>query len=286
MITKPIPHTEGARLLRDKPVVTLAVFNALAPELRARALVITGVEALDTVARVREIAARLPEGADWDEQKAAIRQEISPWLVTSEDAEDREKEAAAASRRAEMLLRMHGWQTYARTQHALMEAHVDVFPYRQYLSSEDARVRPAHAALNRKIFPADHPFWDNHTPPWDFGCRCDVVPLTREEVEGIEASEDALAPEDRQVMGDEQLGEIERAGRIVKPGGQGFLDVRTPRERTGDGYEFRPGQEALPIDQILERFEPAEREAFVAYAAGQTLEDGRTLLEWWQGGAV
>ena len=283
-LTTPQPHEEGAKYLRNKPVVTRAVFDALAPELQARAFVISGVEALDAVARVRELTARLPLGGDYDELKGEILAELSPWLVTSTDPEERAKEEAAARRRAEMLLRMHGWQTYARTQHALMEANIDVFPFRQYLSSEDSRVRPSHAALNRKILPADHPFWANHTPPWEFGCRCDVVPLTQDEVDEIAAGEAGKPPEDREVMPAAQIAEIENNGRIVKPGGQGFLDVRTPRERNGEGYEWRPGDDALAIDQILERFTPGERAAFEDFAARQRLEDGRTLLDWWKSG--
>lgn len=281
-LTEPVPHEEGAEFIRSKPAVIRAVFERLAPELQARAFVITGVEALDAVARVRELTAKLPLGGDYDELKAEILDQLSPWLVTATDPDERAKQQAAAHRRAEMLLRMHGWQAYARTQHALMEEHSDVFPYRQYLSSEDNRVRPHHEALNRKILPADHPFWINHTPPWEFNCRCDAVPLTAEEVAEISAGETRKPPEDREVMPEAQLREIETNGRIAKPGGQGWLDVRTPRERTGTGYEWRPGEDAVPIDQILGRFTASERQAFEDFASRQVLEDGRTLLDWWK----
>jgi SPP1 gp7 family putative phage head morphogenesis protein len=283
-LTTPVPHDEGARFIAGKPAVTRRVFDQLAPDLQARAFVITGVEALDAVARVRELVAELPRGGDFRDLKDSILAEISPWLVTSTDPEEQAKQRAAANRRAELLLRMHGWQAYARTQHALHEAQADVFPFRQYLSSEDGRVRPSHAALNKKILPSDHPFWANHTPPWEFGCRCDCVALTAEEVDEIRAAEQGKPPEDRQVLPDAQLREIATQKRIVKPGGQGFLDLRTPRERDGSGYEWRPADDALTIDQILERYTPAEQQAFRDFAGNQTLEDGRSLLEWWQGG--
>lgn len=286
LLHQPVPHEEGAAYIRNKPAVTRAVFDRLAPELQARAFVITGIESLDVAARVRETLAELPVGGDFRELKEKIFQELSPWLVTSTDAEEREKQLGAARRRAELLLRMHGWQAYARTQHALMEEHIDVFPYRQYLSSEDGRVRPHHEALNRKILPADHPFWDNHTPPWEFSCRCDCVPLTEDEVGEIRAAEKSKPAEDQQVLGEAQLREIEQNQRIVKPGGQGFLDIRTPREREGRGYEWRPGEDALDIDQILSRFTSGERRMFEDFAARQRLEDGRTLLDWWKSGAA
>ncbi len=284
-LTTPAPHTEGAAFIRKKPALTRAVFNALHPDLQARAFLITGVECLDTVARVRELTARLSLGEDYDDLKSEILGQISPWLITATNPEEAAKQKAAAARRAELLLRMHGWQAYAQTQDAMMRANEDVFPYRMYISSEDAKVRPSHAALNKKVLPANHPFWQNHTPPWEYNCRCDCVPMTQEEVDELAASEAAKAPEDKQVMPPEQLREIEDNARIVKPGGQGFLDLRSPRERSADGswYEFRPGDKALDIDQILQRFTPLERRTFEDFAARQTLEDGRSLLDWWRG---
>lgn len=283
-LTTPVPHTEGAAFIEGKPAVTRRVFDQLAPELQARAFLITGIEALDVVARVRELTAQLPVGGDFKDLRGRILNELSPWLVTSTDPDERAKQESAAYRRAELLLRLHGWQAYARTQHALMEEHIDVFPFRKYLSSEDNRVRPTHAALDKKILPANHPFWQNHTPPWEFNCRCDCVPMTAEEVGDIAAAETLKPDEDKLVVPPSQLREIEQNKRLVKPGAQGFFDLRTPRERTGEGYEWRPADDALSIDQILARFSPGERQAFEDFAARQRLEDGRTLLDWWKNG--
>ena len=282
-LTEPVPHEEGAEAIAGKPAVTRRIFDQLAPELQARAFVITGVEALDCVARVRDMIAELPLGGDFREIKDKILAEMSPWLVDpAADDDERAKQMAAANRRAEMLLRMHGWQAYARTQYEINEAHKDVFPFRQYLSSEDSRVRPHHEALNKKILPADHPFWLNHTPPWEFNCRCDCVVMTADEAEEIRAGETNKAPENKLVLPEEQLREIEQQKRIVKPGGQGFLDIRTPRERDGKGYEWRPADDLLSIDQILDRYPPDQRKQFEDFADRQRLSDGRSLLQWWK----
>jgi SPP1 gp7 family putative phage head morphogenesis protein len=47
----------------------------------------------------------------------------------------------------------------------------------QYLTVGDDRVRPAHAALDGTIKPADDPFWDTHFPPNGWRCRCTVLQL-------------------------------------------------------------------------------------------------------------
>lgn len=284
-LTDPVPHTEGADFLRNKPAVTRAIFDALAPELQAKAFMITGVEALDVVARVRDLAAQLPEGGDYEELKGKIIDELSPWLVTSTDPEEQGKQINAARRRAELLLRMHGWQAYARTQDAMIRRNIDVFPYCEYLDSGDGRVRETHHALNGKIIPTDHPFWLTHTPPWEFGCRCDKVGRTQEDVDQIRDGEKHLPLEERRVLNDYQISQLEDGQLFTrtKKGFLGWIDVRTPRERNGgDGYEWRVTEDALSIDQILARFTDAERKAFEGFAAKQKLEDGRTLLEWWK----
>lgn len=283
-LTTPVPHSEGAAFIRSKPVVTRAIFDALAPELQARAFLITGVESLDVVARVRDLTARLPEGGDYEDLKGQILDELSPWLVTSTDPEERAKQVSAARRRAELLLRMHGWQAYARTNHAMIMASKDIFTYCEYLSREDKKVRPTHAALHGKIIPSDHPFWINHTPPWEYGCRCDKAGMMDEEVAEIRENEKDLPMEERRVLNNYQLQQLAKGLLFArgKNGSLGWIDVRTPYERTGTGYEWRPDDEPSSVDLILSRFTPAERVGFEGFAENQSLEDGQTFLNWWK----
>lgn len=55
-------------------------------------------------------------------------------------------------------------------------------PYWQYDAVLDSRTRETHRALNGKVFPADHPFWDTWYPPNGFRCRCGVITLSEEQV--------------------------------------------------------------------------------------------------------
>ena len=52
-----------------------------------------------------------------------------------------------------------------------------LFPYLQYQTAQDGRVRPEHAALNKIIKKVDDPFWNNYMPPNGWNCRCDVIQL-------------------------------------------------------------------------------------------------------------
>ncbi len=283
MIAKPIPHDEATKYVKDKPAVTRRVWDALHPDLQARAFTISGVECLDAIARVRDLAGSLPSGGDYDDLKSQILANISPWLVDlTADDETQTKQRGAARRRAELLLRLHGWQAYAQVNYQLAEANADVFPFRQYLTSDDGRVRPSHAALNKKVLPANHPFWQNHTPPWEFNCRCDFVVLTQEDADDMRKADAKKPPEDQRVLPPAQLDEIRKNNRIVQPGAQGFMDLRTPREKGGGkGYEYRPGDNALPLEQILERFTDADRATFENWSQTVQLAGGKTLADYW-----
>lgn len=51
----------------------------------------------------------------------------------------------------------------------------------QYVTKEDGHVRQSHRILHGIVRPVDHAFWKTHYPPIDWGCRCDVDQLLKEE---------------------------------------------------------------------------------------------------------
>lgn len=269
----PIPHDEAVDYIAGKAAVPQSVYKKLLPELRARAVAVAGIEALDVVQRVRDTIAELPAGGDWDELKKRIIGELGPYF---------EEDAAAA--RAELLLRMHGWQGYAAAQYRELEEMKDAFPYRQYLSSEDSRVRPTHAALHGVVLPADSPFWHNHTPPWEWGCRCDVVGLTEADAEDVKAADAAKElPEQRDFFDGARAAALE-SGRLTR-GPDADFDVRTSRERGNEnGFEWRPGEMRLPVEELRKRYDPEVWAEFETWARGQQLEDKGTTVWDWLGG--
>ena len=60
------------------------------------------------------------------------------------------------------------------------EANADIYPNLRYETVGDERVREKHRQWDGLVLPIDHPFWNNHTPPNDWGCRCDVVQTNAE----------------------------------------------------------------------------------------------------------
>ncbi|MCH7400115.1 DUF935 family protein [Belliella sp. DSM 107340] len=69
--------------------------------------------------------------------------------------------------------------------YSLME-DIEVFPYWRYVTIGDGAVRPEHAELDGLILPANDPLWQRIYPPNGWNCRCYVVAMTRDEIQGVD----------------------------------------------------------------------------------------------------
>lgn len=65
-----------------------------------------------------------------------------------------------------------------------------------YLTREDSKVRPTHAAINRVVLPKDHPFWLTHYPPNGFNCRCVAFGVDAEEADRVGVTDSKDIPTD------------------------------------------------------------------------------------------
>lgn len=270
-IIEPVPHEEAVRRIADKPVVAKEVFDSLPDEMKARAFTISGIEDFDVMQAVRDELAKLPAGADWEKTKKEIVKKISPWFT--------EKGAEA---RAKTIMSHHAFAAYASTQARIMDELIDVFPFRQYLSTADQNVRDSHRALNEIILPATHPFWEKHTPPWEWNCRCQVVELTEEDVDEERQRDAKRLPETRRVLEGASLNQLQTGS--LNRGPSVNVDVRTPKER-GGSYEWSARDTTLPYEQIRTRWEEPVAEAFEQWAGKVLIDLGTSLLDWLSGRA-
>lgn len=67
-----------------------------------------------------------------------------------------------------------------------LAAQTETFPYWEYMTVGDDRVRPEHVLLDGLILPANDPRWKKIYPPNGWKCRCYIVPRMRHEVEDID----------------------------------------------------------------------------------------------------
>jgi SPP1 gp7 family putative phage head morphogenesis protein len=259
------PHAEALALMRGKPVMVRSAFDKLLPELRARAFTVTGIAGFDQLQRIRESVASIAEGTTWDRAKKEIIHELD-W-----------DSLEASQRRAELLLRTHGFQAFQSAQWEVAQKDEDT-THLQYLSVEDERVRPSHAALNGIVLPKDDPFWTKHYPPWEWGCRCRVRPMNPDLVDEARADDASQPPEDRDIIEGPALAQLNQ-GTLLR-GGQRF-DVTPPSDKPGGekAFGWTPSDLRLPLDTILERYDPQTRQDFTAWAQQTDLGGGVSLLD-------
>jgi SPP1 gp7 family putative phage head morphogenesis protein len=208
--------------------------------------------------------------------------DISPWMVDPQaDEETRDGQLAAATRRAELLIRNHGFQAYEAAKWDVMQRQKDVFEFWQYHSMEDEKVRPEHAKLDGLILPADSPFWADHYPPWDWGCRCLVTALLPEEVEAIQGGEEegfTLGPAAEQKL--EEQGILDR--------GDGHpINVSSPRNSGKENaFQWNPGDLRIPVEDLQRRYDPEVWQTFEKWAKSQGLDAAGTVWDWLMKGAA
>jgi SPP1 gp7 family putative phage head morphogenesis protein len=284
------PHEEAAALIRGKPAVTKEVFDRLLPELRARAMTVTGLEGLGAVERIRDEIATYARGqtaageaVTWKNAKAEIVKVLDAAQFSP----------VAAERRATLLLRTHGFQAFQAANWRVGMEDDDTTHW-QYLATEDSHVRDSHLALNGLVLPKHDPFWDKHFPPWEWGCRCRVRPMNPDLVGEERALDAGRKPEDRLVLEGPALERL-RAGQIVRGElkdrdgrsvGMGAHDVTPPADKAGDGrkaFAWHPGELKLSLADLKSRHDPAVWGDFEQWAKATPIEPGKSVFDWISG---
>lgn len=126
-------------------------------------------------------------------------------------------------RRLNTIYRVNTQQAYSAARYQRYMDNVDNRPYWQYSAVGDQRTRPAHLALNGRVYRYDDPFWSTFYPPNGFNCRCTVIALGERDLtrKGLEvgSSEGKLVkakrPKDKQGNQETTTGFVLPDGRIL-----------------------------------------------------------------------
>jgi SPP1 gp7 family putative phage head morphogenesis protein len=282
----PLPHTEAVSRIEELPVVTREVMRGLVPELQAHAFTVAGLQGAEQMARVKKILATVPAGANWTDAKKQVVAELTAGGL----------DPKTVQRRAETPLRTTAFRAYAATRYRVLMAQRDIFPFWQYKTAGDGNVRPAHIALHNQVFPAGHEIWQRIFPPWGWGCRCLVVPLTKRAAERMGAAsderkakgEESLPAEGGLLKGQRQAPVIytpNEADLIAKaarlPGGISLeVDPTWGRSPWSEKGNLRPSWEYL---ESLYKDDPEAFAAFREWAQVTLVRPGLTVSDWISG---
>jgi SPP1 gp7 family putative phage head morphogenesis protein len=160
-----VPPEEALKYFRAKQVVKSKTFRDLTGEARSAAFTVGGIYREDVLGAFKdEIAKSLADGT-------SQREVIKKFRGILDGAGHKELGAF----HLETIFRTNMQMAYGVGRRRSLEDVAADLPLWQYNAVLDDRTRPAHAALDGLILPANHPFWDEHYPPWGFNCRCSVT---------------------------------------------------------------------------------------------------------------
>lgn len=174
---------------RSKGYAITFNWDSMAAEAHARAFTVAKVLRMDVLESIRgELDQALASGLTL----AQFRQNIEPrlkalgwWGKQVVERPDGTGQIVNVSspRRLETIYRTNLQSAYMAGRFRDFEANADNRPYWQYVAVMDERTRPAHAALNGKVFRFDDPIWKSCWPPNGYNCRCRVRALSAGDVQ-------------------------------------------------------------------------------------------------------
>lgn len=167
---RPLPMDEAIEFWRDKVALTPDQFLSLSNEVRIRAFTIAGIGALNLLNDIMsEIDRAIAEGLTMQEWRARVN-----------DMLERRGWEGLSPYRADNIFRTNVQTAFnvGRFKQMTQPEILRKRPYWMYDAVNDKRTRPTHLALDRRVYPADHPFWNTWYPPNGYRCRCSVRSLS------------------------------------------------------------------------------------------------------------
>lgn len=156
-------------------------------EAHAKAFTVAKAMRMDVLQDIRgEVDRAIADGATFEEFRRGIEPRLKArgwWgrkTVADETGAAREVRLGSP-RRLKTIYHANVQSAYMAGRWKQFQENSADRPYLQYVAIMDSRTRPAHAALDGKVFRIDDPFWDSFSPPNGWGCRCRTRALTAEQ---------------------------------------------------------------------------------------------------------
>ncbi len=154
------------------------------------------------------------------------------------------------------------YDTNVRTAHAAgrwqrFEASRATHPYIRYITMQDERVRASHAAFDGVTLPIDDPFWNTHTPPLGYRCRCRLVAVSKKDYDTGKTPTGGLMRKTAPNLGTQEFvntrtGEVSQVpigitpGFGYNPGRAAMTNTLTMAGNKLAGYDARIGAKLWP----------------------------------------
>ena len=242
-----LPPEKAIEYFSSKGYKTTYDWQSLWQDSQTKAFTVAGVARMDILQDIKGMIDKaMAEGMPLQEFKDSLipRLQAKGWLSNSPEK---------MPYRLENMYRTNIQTAFMAGRYREMMENVKDRPYWQYVAVMDSRTRPAHSALNGKVFRYDDPFWKVHYPPNGFQCRCRVRSLSEQDVEArkltVESGKDNIVWEEKPI-----------GGGYTKPTAA-YIDPKTGEKYFTDaGWSYNPGERFWEKD--LRKYNKDIRAAF------------------------
>ena len=152
--------------IKNRVAVDSYYFETLPKALKEMAFTVSNLETLSMVKMIqRSLENAQRKGMSFDSWKKSLNQDTLRSLSRS---------------RLETVYRTNLSSVY-NVSTRMNAATTEATPYLMYSAVGDSRTRQSHQELDGVIKKASDPFWNTHTPPLGYNCRCSIIPISKEE---------------------------------------------------------------------------------------------------------
>lgn len=172
VVFDPVENRQAIDWMRSRIVLTPDEWKLLPEDMQPRAFTVGGVDDIDA----------LEELHGWTTSALEDGATVGEW-VKGTNARLTQRGLEAMPRfRAETVFRTNALQALAVGRHAQLREVASARPYWMYDAVDDDATRPAHRAMDGRVFAADDAIWDTWYPSNGFNCRCRVRSLSAREL--------------------------------------------------------------------------------------------------------
>ncbi len=180
-----VAPAEAVRFFRGKGLQASFAWQDMLHDEHDRAFTIAKMTDLDLLADVKTRVDRaIAEG--WTFKR--FQDELQPMLeqrgwwgrkeMRDPDTGEIREVQLGSVRRLKIIYHTNLRTAYAAGQWARIRQNAATAPYVMYSAILDDRVRPQHRAWHGLVLRWDDPWWETHTPPNGWNCRCGVIQLS------------------------------------------------------------------------------------------------------------
>jgi len=172
---------EAIAAWRRRVPMVRSEWDTLADDEKEFAFTVSAVAELGVIAEIwRALDSAIENGDDFDDFKRDVGERLA-------DAWGNERPGAL-----ETVFRTNVLGAYSAGRYAIYSAPAakEARPYLRFDAIHDDRTDDDCEACDDTVLPQDDPWWARNTPPLHFQCRCQVTPLSKDEVDDLDGPDD------------------------------------------------------------------------------------------------